>query len=194
MYLKVLFHKKGRATWFCANVLTVWWFLIKLRKPTRRCGHLVPVPSPLSLSFHAQTLQLLPEMTSLQMLPCDPKGSADVFCFLGPPGRIHCGTGMPPREMEIPESALDTAASAHGPFPNPHSRLQLAAKFGTIMQESSLLVRHVDLSWSFLPLKNNPTFHVHSAKLYLTCNLKTKSYSSKWDQTAGHFIWQNGYF
>lgn len=146
MYLKVLYHKKGRATWFCANVLTVWWFLIKLRKPSRRCGHFVPVPSPLSLSFHAQTLQLLPEMTSLQMLPCDPKGSADVFCFLGPPGRIHCGTGMPPREMEIPESALDTAASAHGPFPNPHSRLQLAAKFGTIMQESSLLVRHVDLS------------------------------------------------
>lgn len=103
----------------------------------------------LSLSF---PVQILPKMSSLQVLPCDPKGGVEVFCFLGPPGRIHCRTGMLPREMEIPESALDTV---HGPFPNPHSRLQLAAKFGTIMQESSLLVRHLDLSWGWASFKEH---------------------------------------
>lgn len=144
MFSEVLFHKKGRETLFCAIVRTGWWLLIKLEKHTKWYGHLVPNPIPLTLSFPAQTLWL--EMSSLQVLPCHPKGSVDVFCFLGPPGRIHCKTGMPPREMEIPESALDTAVSVHGPIPNPHSRQQLTAKFGTIMQENSLLVRHVYLS------------------------------------------------
>lgn len=82
--------------------------------------------------------------------------------------------GCLPREMEIPESALDFAVSVHGRFPNPHSQLWPAARFGTIMQVSSLLVSHSELSCSFLPLKDSPTFHVHSAKLYLTCNLKPK--------------------
>lgn len=135
---------------------------------------MVPIPIALSLSFPPQS----PVLTQVSPSPLE----ASLF------HRIHCKTEMPPREMEIPESALDIAVSVHGPFPNPHSRLQRAAKFRTIFQESSLLVSHVDLSRSFLPLKNNPTFHVHSAKLYLTCNLKTKPYSSKWDQTGGHFI------
>lgn len=82
--------------------------------------------------------------------------------------------GCLPREMEIPESALDFAVSVHGQFPNPHSQLWLAARFGTNMQASSLLVSHFEQSCSFLPLKDSPTFHVHATKLYLTCNLKPK--------------------
>jgi len=67
--------------------------------------------------------------------------------------------------MEIPKLALGFAVSVRGHFPNPHSQLWPAARFGTIMQVSSLLVSHFELSCSFLPLNDSLTFHVHSAKL-----------------------------
>lgn len=129
----VLQERKGNLVLFCSQAGGFWLYPEKTQGGVVTCSYSY---SSVSVLF-CTTLQLASEMSSLQMLPCNSKGN--VFCFLGPPGRIRCETGMPPREMETPESALDTVVSVHGPFSNPHSRLQLAAKFGTIMQVSSLL-------------------------------------------------------
>lgn len=68
------------------------------RKTRDECSHLISIPLSVwevQKSFSAQTLRLLPRMSSLQVPSCDRKGNAEVLCFRGPPGRIRRKAGTP---------------------------------------------------------------------------------------------------
>lgn len=96
-------------------------------------------------SFSAEILQVLPEMSSLQLPSQNPKKSVVVLSFLGPLGRICCKVRMPSKGDRDTMSAMDLAVSIHGYFPNTHLQRWPDARFGAIMQVSSLLVSHFEL-------------------------------------------------
>jgi len=133
---------------FCTIMFTGWWLLKELRKPMMVHGHWISV-SPSSWetqkSFSAETLQVLPEMSSLQLPSQNPKKSVVVLSFLGPLGRICCKVRMPSKGDRDTMSAMDLAVSIHGYFPNTHLQRWPDARFGAIMQVSSLLVSHFEL-------------------------------------------------
>lgn len=161
-------ERKGKEICFCAIMLTDWWLLKELRKPTMMHGYLISICMRCAevLSYRNAAV---PPWNELRYHHATLK-SVMVFSFLDLPGIIHCKAGMPSKgDRDTQVSTGLCCQCLWPPSKPPFTHMASCQIWSRYTRE--LTISHSELSF-FLPLKDNPTFHVCSAKLHLTCNLK----------------------